>query len=179
MPENQNITPYSELLSRFTSLEKENQDLQAENERLRKLLGIEIIEKQEVTEEQPTATINKYSSPDDKISLFMSLFRGRNDVFAKRCYIRKYDNAYYMPACKNEWVRGVCDKQKVKCKNCKNREFLPLTKEVINSQLRHCRREHNALAIKRIGGRVGRENRKRLLRVPKFFVLSHLKNLLI
>lgn len=36
------------------------------------------------TVEERTKTIDKLSTPNDKINLFMSLFKGRDDVFAKR-----------------------------------------------------------------------------------------------
>ena len=67
----------------------------------------------------------------------MSLFCGRSDVYAKRCYSKKHASSYYIPACKNEWVRGLCDRAKIKCKDCRNREFLPLTAETINAHLRN------------------------------------------
>ena len=83
------------------------------------------------------SNVNKYSSPQEKIELFMSLFRGRSDVYAKRYYSKQHGEGYYMPACKNEWVGGVCDKPRVKCKNCLKRELSPLTNEVIDSHLRN------------------------------------------
>ena len=73
----------------------------------------------------------------------MSLFRGRTDVHAKRCYSKKYESSYYIPACKNEWVRGVCDRTRTKCKDCSNRDLLALTKEVIDKHLRN-KDEHGA-----------------------------------
>ena len=137
----------SELLKRISELEAQNLALIAENERLRKTLGLHF---ENIVTQQPTTEsiyldekeitipfINKYSSPDEKIDLFMSLFRGRTDVYAKRCYSKKYESSYYIPACKNEWVRGVCDRTRTKCKDCSNRDLLPLTKEVIDSHLRN------------------------------------------
>ena len=82
-------------------------------------------------------TITKNSPPAEKIALFMSLFRGRTDVYAKRCYSKKHGSGYYIPACKNEWVRDVCDRMRMKCKDCAKRELLPLTEAVINSHLRN------------------------------------------
>ena len=35
----------------------------------------------------------------------------------------------------NEWVRGVCEKPRVKCGECAHRRFLPLTDEVIRWHL--------------------------------------------
>ena len=142
----------SELLKRISELEVQNLALIADNERLRSTLGLPLKDvipqhtiaepvnpnEKEGNETQPIINyINKYSSPDEKIELFMSLFRGRMDVYAKRCYSKKYESSYYIPACKNEWVRGICDRTRTKCKDCSNRELLPLTKEVIDSHLRN------------------------------------------
>jgi len=136
----------SELLKQISELEAQNAALVAENERLRKALGlpIEEIVKNTGSEEKGNnevpiivPLINKYSSPEAKIELFMSLFRGRTDVYAKRCYSKKYESSYYIPACKNEWVRGICDRTRTKCKDCSHRELLPLTKEVIDNHLRN------------------------------------------
>jgi superfamily II DNA or RNA helicase len=145
----------SELLKRIAELETQNLELKNENRKLRETLGLpseeaqvnEVVQSVHITENQENAkaeidnpiisSINKYSSPDEKIKLFMSLFLGREDVYAKRCYSKNYGNSYYIPACKNEWVRGLCERPRVKCKNCKKRELLPLTKEVIDSHLRN------------------------------------------
>ncbi|MGV8137104.1 MAG: hypothetical protein AB2L20_17970 [Mangrovibacterium sp.] len=42
--------------------------------------------------------VNKRSDPDEKIRLFMSLFRGRNDVYAKRWENKAKQTAGYAPA---------------------------------------------------------------------------------
>jgi hypothetical protein len=34
-------------------------------------------------------------------------------------------------------VKGLCDRARIKCKDCANRDLLPLTKEVINAHLRN------------------------------------------
>ncbi|MCW5556130.1 MAG: DUF559 domain-containing protein [Verrucomicrobiae bacterium] len=76
-----------------------------------------------------------HSSPAEKIALFRSLFRGREDVYPRRFVSRKTGKAGYAPACANEWVRGVCEKPKVKCAECPHRRFLPVTEEVIRWHL--------------------------------------------
>lgn len=74
-----------QLEQRVAELEKENAELRAQ-------LGIsdtsslstkQFIEPTPEKATKPTA-IHKYSSPAEKIQLFHSLFRGREDVFAKR-----------------------------------------------------------------------------------------------
>ena len=79
--------------------------------------------------------IHRHSSPEDKITLFRSLFRGREDVYPRRFESRKTGKSGYAPACANEWVKGVCEKPKVKCAECQHRRFLPVTDEVIRCHL--------------------------------------------
>ena len=75
------------------------------------------------------------SCPAAKIALFRSLFRGREDVYPRRFESRKTGRAGYQPACANEWVRGVCEKPRIKCGDCPNRRFLPVTDEVVRWHL--------------------------------------------
>ena len=56
----------------------------------------------------------------EKVRLFRALFRGRMDVFPRRWENAKLGKSGYAPACGNEWVRGVCEKPKVKCSECPN-----------------------------------------------------------
>jgi len=78
------------MLKRISELEAQNLALIAENERLRKELGLPL---ENIVTQQPTIEsvyldekettipfLNKYSPPDEKIELFMSLFRGRTDT---------------------------------------------------------------------------------------------------
>ncbi|MFV2069722.1 MAG: hypothetical protein ACC645_22380 [Pirellulales bacterium] len=67
--------------------------------------------------------------------MFSSLFRGRDDIYPRRFESRKTGKSGYQPACAKEWVRGVCDKPKVTCAACPNRNFLPATEEVIRWHL--------------------------------------------
>jgi hypothetical protein len=84
-------------------------------------------------------TIDSNSSSEAKITLFRSLFRGREDVYAERYENKKTGMQGYKPACKNEWVRGICEKgdksKKIKCSNCAKRLLKPITNEVIKDHL--------------------------------------------
>jgi superfamily II DNA or RNA helicase len=82
------------------------------------------------------APVTNASSPAAKVTLFGSLFRGREDVFPKRWDNSKTGKAGYAPACANEWSPGICGKPKVKCGDCPNRCFLPVTDEVLDGHLR-------------------------------------------
>jgi hypothetical protein len=79
--------------------------------------------------------VHRHSPPEAKIALFRSLFRGRDDVYARRFESKKTGKVGYQPACSNEWDRVLCDKRRVKCPVCQNRRFLPLTDEVIRRHL--------------------------------------------
>ncbi|MBN1851432.1 MAG: DEAD/DEAH box helicase [Pirellulales bacterium] len=71
-----------------------------------------------------------------KVALFMDLFKGREDVYAKRWVNPKKDMKGYSPACSNEWVRGVCDKRAHKCGECPNQAFIPITDKTIHDHFK-------------------------------------------
>src|SRR5436190_1290334 len=79
--------------------------------------------------------VHQLSSSDEKIALFRALFRGREDVYPRRFESRKTGKSGSAPACANEWVRGICEKPRVKCAECPNRRFLSVTDEVIRWHL--------------------------------------------
>jgi len=83
---------------------------------------------------QPTPVTN-HSSQEAKIALFRSLFRGREDVYARRFESLKTGKKGYQPVCRNEWVSGVCGKPKVRCDDCTHRDFLPVTDDVVRNHL--------------------------------------------
>src|SRR6058998_2719172 len=85
--------------------------------------------------EQSPGLVHQLSSSDEKIALFRSLFRGCEDVYPRRFESRTTGKSGYAPACANEWVRGVCEKPKIKCAECPNRRFLPVTDEVVRWHL--------------------------------------------
>ena len=95
-------------------------DLEAENAELRKRLGEDVTP----IEKKPTAMQNL--SLQEKVDLFRSLFKGREDVFARRWYSKTSGKVGYQPVCQNEWT-PLCDKRTFKCADCPNREFSSLT----------------------------------------------------
>ena len=72
----------------------------------------------------------------DKIALFRSLFRGREDVYPKRWDNARTGKAGYAPVCANEWVPRICGKPRVKCGACLNQAFREVTDEAIDGHLR-------------------------------------------
>jgi superfamily II DNA or RNA helicase/very-short-patch-repair endonuclease len=84
---------------------------------------------------EPNNRIHHHSTPEEKIALFRSLFRGREDVYPRRFESRKTGKTGYSPVCANEWVQGICEKPKIKCAECPHRRFLPVTDDVIRCHL--------------------------------------------
>ena len=70
------------------------------------------------------------SSSQEKIEFFLSMFRERSDLYAKRYYSQKAGKSGYTPACRNEWTPELCDKKAHKCPDCPNRQFQPLTADM-------------------------------------------------
>lgn len=71
----------------------------------------------------------------EKIACFRSLFRGRDDVYARRFENARSGRSGYSPACGNEWVRGVCEKPRVKCSECPNPCWLAPGDEAVHWHL--------------------------------------------
>ena len=98
--------------ARLADLERERADVSRELSRLRR----------ELAESEPppaVAVVPSRGKPpesrEEKISLFRTLFAGREDVFPRFWRNRKTGKQGYSPACTNEWVDGVCGKPKVRC----------------------------------------------------------------
>src|SRR5918996_6655687 len=75
--------------------------------------------------------VDRHAPAEEKIALFRSLFCGREDVYPRRFESRKTGKSGYAPACANEWVPGICEKPRIRCAECPNRRFLPVTDDVI------------------------------------------------
>lgn len=84
---------------------------------------------------EQAAPIHTGSTAQEKIEFFLSLFKGREDLYARRYYSAKTGKSGYTPVCKNEWAPGLCDKKRRKCPDCPNREFVPLTAAAVKAHL--------------------------------------------
>lgn len=123
-----------DLLTRYNKLLRQYEVLHKENEVLRSLLKSHGIEYETRMKEDmnkpiyslvsvPTITL----SIDERLRLFQSLFKGRENVFARRWFSKTTGKSGYQPVCINEWKQGICDKKKYRCVICPNRNFAPLT----------------------------------------------------
>ncbi|MHB8907777.1 MAG: TOTE conflict system archaeo-eukaryotic primase domain-containing protein [Syntrophales bacterium] len=140
------------LLEKYRVLLAENSALREENKILKARLGITdssrpnpprdpenhlplADEAPDLPEKKPPPEPPTQLDPVEKIRLFMSLFKGREDVYAKRWQNRE-GRAGYAPVCRNEWKAGICRKPTVKCFDCPHPSYDPLEEKVIEAHLR-------------------------------------------
>src|SRR5712691_8370268 len=127
----------------FESPDQENIRLRDENARLRRLLAVHSIPIPQLAPENPPPTkpvetappVNKEERARKRIALFRSLFRGREDVYARRW--ENDDGRHgYMPAAVNDWKAinqsRPEDRKKV---DQKTRRLFPVTDAVIENHL--------------------------------------------
>ena len=82
------------------------------------------------------SNVNGMSDPKEKVMLFRSLFKGRDDVYAKRWENKKKGTNGYSQCCLNEWKSELCRKPKVKCTSCSNKAYARLDEKAIDDHLR-------------------------------------------
>ena len=83
--------------------------------------------------------VTMHSPEHEKISLFRSLFKGRDDALAKG-YRNKDGGISYSLVCTNLWNPRLCDKKikgvrNVNCKTCPNRKSRPITEQDVREHL--------------------------------------------
>lgn len=78
---------------------------------------------------------NPHWSPQRKLALFASLFRGREDVFPLRWNNPRTGRSGWAPRCANEWKRGVCEKPRVKCAVCPSKAFVSPAEDELRAHL--------------------------------------------
>ena len=123
---------YQELLKKYKLLLAENRKLNHENTNLKQRLGIveANIIKDTINE------LNNKSDSENKIKLFMSLFKSRDDVYAIRWENKEKETSGYSPVCLNLWKPGLCLKPKETCSGCSHKLYAVLDDKVIDNHLR-------------------------------------------
>jgi len=120
----------------FDARDGENQRLREENARLRQLLAVHGVSiPQSVTDEsqltqpkEPAAAETREERARRRIALFRSLFRGREDVYARR-WVNPDGRCGYSPAALKDWKAINSSRPDDRKKVDKNtRKFLPLTR---------------------------------------------------
>ncbi len=143
---------FEDLIEKYHKLLAENKTLKEENEVLKARLGLNPKSESDqgqgnagnlpfelVTQESPSEiqqpALRNFTNSAEKISLFMSLFKGRDDVYAKR-WQSKAGRSGYAPVCLNEWKSSLCRKPKIKCFSCQHKSYDVLNEKVIEAHLR-------------------------------------------
>ncbi len=122
-----------DIQEKYNHLLQQNEALRQENEELKLLLHAHGIEYKPKHAEEKDDVYSPFTFPsvklsiEERVAIFHSLFKGREDVFARRWFSKTTGKSGYQPVCINEWRRGVCDKKKFKCADCPNRHFAQLT----------------------------------------------------
>ena len=142
---------YQELFKKYNSLLEQVDQLTRENRRLKAKLGLQeaqtprnttqaiqmdLMPDGESNDIKPPININSTSDSILKIRLFMSLFKGRKDVYARRWENKNKGTSGYTPVCLNQWQPGVCGKPKISCSKCKNKLYAILDENAIEDHLR-------------------------------------------
>jgi hypothetical protein len=127
----------------FERRDEENQRLREENARLRRLLAANDIPVQPFVPDNarpiqttmPAAVENKEECARKRIALFRSLFRGREDVYARR-WENPDGRSGYSPAALKDWKAINSSRPEDRKKVDRNtRKFLPLSGVVIENHL--------------------------------------------
>ncbi len=116
------MSNYNELLEENKKLKSEIYKLKKEIEELKSQISNSSDNKKQINND----SINIYSTLEEKLKLYRSLFYGRRDVFALRWDNESKNTHGYKPFCINEWKHGLCNKPEIKCNDCDFRKFKSL-----------------------------------------------------
>jgi superfamily II DNA or RNA helicase len=92
----------------------------------------------ELESEALPATETATLSNQEKIALFRSLFRGREDVFPRRWISRNGERKGYSPVCAYDGNYSLCGKRKsprIRCGDCNHQAYIPVDDQVIREHL--------------------------------------------
>lgn len=123
------------------ALESELSTLDAKRKALQDRISLLKSSKQSIAEKQlpfyqrSESDVTNESTQGQKIAFFRSLFRGREDVYPRRFESKRTGKSGFQPVCRNEWIRPYCQKLKIECSNCENRDLISLSNEVIHNHL--------------------------------------------
>lgn len=129
----------------YNKLTERINELEAENQRLKKLLddaGICYDEDDKDKEKNESHVVSIKEEPITKelIRFYYSMFKGRKDAYSLRSgkpNTKTGKHGYYTQ-CDNFWKHGFCGKaegKRVKCQDCPNQKYKHLTGDVLYAHL--------------------------------------------
>ena len=121
-----------EASTRIAQIEQELQSLESLRKQL--LAEMQMLQREGTPQDLPLAESVPQSS-EEKVALFLSLFGTRRSVYPRLWSNPKSGQKGYSPACQNEWVRGICEKPRVKCSECLHQNFPPLDRHAVYDHL--------------------------------------------
>jgi superfamily II DNA or RNA helicase len=139
------LKKYNILLEKVDCLTKENNQLKTQIELTRAAIprnnasainSEKCIHDDEPTDRNCFSDVDSQSDTLSKIRLFMSLFKGREEVYAKRWENKNKGTSGYSPVCLNQWQTRVCGKPKISCSKCEHKLYAALNEAVIENHLR-------------------------------------------
>lgn len=84
-------------------------------------------------------------SKQDRLNIYMSYFRGRNDIYATKYFSKKKEAFQYSPVCLNKFNKKICLLSKSgNCQKCTHFKAKQLTSEII---LNHIQKTNNGIGI--------------------------------
>lgn len=121
--------------AKLVELDRKREDVRLRLEQLRTdLVALESAAAERLLA-PPASDAAPAMTSSEQVALFRSLFRGRDDVYPKLWENTRTGKKGYAPACANEWVRGVCEKPRVKCGDCPNQAFVSVSDQTIIDHL--------------------------------------------
>ncbi len=97
-----------------------------------------VAERNDILSQQETELakyFNLHATPEAKIDLFISYFKGRSDVYPFR-WVSKNARSGYSPTCWNEWKPKLCNKPRISCTECTNQHFKHYDRQAIFDHLK-------------------------------------------
>lgn len=145
------MIPYEELAEENARLLGIIKALKAENAVLRSMLppGAELPTRSNEPETKPEH-LDREAIIAQRLSLFRSLFRGREDVYAKRWVSKDGQRAGYKPICDFTNERGWCTRfpyGTANCSKCQTRQNRALTDEAIARNLNKNAADEDVIGI--------------------------------
>ncbi len=121
--------------TRVARLERELDEARARLTDLRQRAA-SMPDEQATVSDAPTTGALSRSRAVEKIALFRSLFRGRDDVYPRFWHNVKSGRSGYAPACAEEWGHGGRGMPASKNRERRTRDYLPVTDRVIEDHFR-------------------------------------------